>query len=173
MSLKLQKWLVVSLVAGMAACGGNNSKNSPTGPSGSSAAGTWTGTLTRPGGAAPISVRWEAKVQGESDLTGPMTLTNGGATVTITAKASTAGNDKSGYSIHMQLSSNSGDIPAFPSCAVRGNTAGNGQGDPFAQPYTAISVPNLDISYAGCAGFVDYSGQANFLQETARLSLNK
>jgi hypothetical protein len=178
MSLRSQgaAHFVLILAIGLAGCGGgNNSKNNPTGPSsGGSAAGTWTGTLTRPGGLAPMSVRWQASVQGDSTLTGPMTLTNGiGTSVTVTANGNTAGNDKSGYSIHMQLTSNPGDISAFPNCSVRGNTAGGGQGDPFPQPYNAISVPAVDVSYSGCAGFVEYPAQSNFLQETARLTLNK
>ena len=173
MSVRSRMMFVLIVAAMLAACGGNNSKNSPTGPSGNSAAGTWTGTLTRPGGLAPMSVRWEAKVQGESDLTGPMTLTNGGVSVTITAKGSTAGNDKSGYTIHLMLSSNPGDIASFPDCSVRGNTAGNGTGDPFPQPYNSISVPAVDVSYSGCAGFVEYPPQRNFIQEMARLTLNR
>jgi hypothetical protein len=163
--------VVLSLAVALAACGGgNNAKNSPTGPSGSPAAGTWTGTLARPGGLAPMQVRWQASPEGEYSLTGPMTLTNNGTSVTITAKGSTAGNDKSGYSIHMMLSSNSGDIPAFPSCAIRGNTSGGGQGDPFKQPYTSISAPAVDISYTGCAAFVDNSP---FVQERVALTLSK
>jgi hypothetical protein len=166
---------ILVLAIGLSGCSGNNSKNSPTGPSGSGggAAGAWTGTLTRPGGQAPMSVRWQASVQGESDLTGPMTLTNGGASVTVTAKGSTAGNDRSGYTIHLMLSSNTGDIAGFPDCTVRANTAGSGTGDPFRQPYTSISVPALDISYSGCAGFVEYPPQRNFVQETVGLSLTK
>lgn len=173
MSLRSRKLLVFTLAAGLAGCGGNNSKNSPTSPSGGPAAGTWTGTLTRPGGLAPMSVRWEAKAQGDYELVGPLTLTNGGTSVTITGKGATAGNDKSGYSIHMQLSSNPGDIAAFPNCSVRGNTAGSGTGDPFPQPYNTISVPAVDVSYSGCGGFVEYAPQSNFLQETAKLTLNK
>jgi hypothetical protein len=164
---------VLMLAAGLAACGGNNSKNNPTGPGSNSAAGTWTGTLTRPGGLAPMSVRWQATVETDAGLIGPMTLTNGGTSVTIKAKGATAGNDKQGYSIHMQLTSDSGDIPAFPDCKVLGNTAGSGQGDPFRQPYTSISVPTLEVSYLGCAGFVENPPQTNFFRETAALILTK
>jgi hypothetical protein len=171
MSRKYGKVIALILAAGLEACGGNNSQNSPTGPSGNSAAGTWTGTLTRPGGLAPMSVRWQAAVQEGSGLVGPMTLTNGGASVTITAKGSTSGNDKLGYSIHMQLTGNSGEIPGFPTCSVLGSTTGSG--DPFPQPYNAISVPAVDVTYSGCAGFVEYPGLSNSLRETARLSLTK
>jgi hypothetical protein len=164
--------LVLTLAIGVAACG-SNSKNNPTGPGGNSAAGTWTGTLNRPGGLAPMTVRWEAKVQEGQGLVGPMTLTNAGVSVTITGKGSTGGNDSSGYSIHMQLSSNPGDIAGFPNCSVRGNTSGSGQGDPFRQPYNSISVPSVDVSYSGCAGFVENPPQTNFLQEKASLTLNR
>jgi hypothetical protein len=89
----------------------------------------------------------------------------------------TAGNDRQGYKIHTSFNSHAGDIPAGSTgCTVRGNTEGAQEGDPFPQPYTTISVPVFNISYAGCRGFIDtgYSSpQSNFIQETAQMSLWK
>lgn len=165
----LSQFLVAMLVAAAACGGGSHSKNSPVGPSGGPAAGTWTGTLTRPGGLAPMSVQWQAMSDGSYTLAGPMTLTNGATSVTITAKGITAGNDQQGYTIFMQLTSKAGDIAAFPNCTVLGNTPGGGQGDPFPTPYSAITVPAFDLSYNACTGFVE----ANFVRETVAVTLRK
>jgi hypothetical protein len=124
----------------------------------------------------PLTVtRWDVTANNDGSLTGSLTLTSGGASVTLQARGGTGGNDQNGYTIHMSFSSNAGDFPAFPSCSVRGNSIPQ-TGDPFPSPYTAITVPGFDISYSGCRGFIDtgYSSpQANFLQETVQLSLRK
>jgi hypothetical protein len=110
-------------------------------------------------------------------LIGPMTLTNGGASVTVTARGNTSGNDRNGYSIHTSFNPHAGDIPSgLTGCTVRANTEAPRAGDPFPQPYTTISVPVFSISYSGCRGFIDtgYSSpQSNFIQETAQLNLRK
>jgi hypothetical protein len=168
--------LIAVALACLPACGGNNSSNSPTSPSGAaSTVGTWTGTITRPGGLAPITVQWEVTTT-SGGLSGPVTLTNGSATAKTTGKGNTAGNDKNGYTIHMEFSSNAGDSPGFPNCTIRGNTTGPQSGDPFPSPYAAITVPAFSISYNSCRGFIDtgYSDPlANFLQETVQLTLHK
>jgi hypothetical protein len=161
-------------------CSGSGSSESPTSPSSSGGAaptaGAWTGTITRPGGLDPVSVRWEVTTNTDG-LIGPMTLTSGGASVTVTARGNTSGNDRQGYAIHTSFNSHSGDIPAGSTgCTVRGNTMGPQEGDPFPQPYTTISVPVFSISYSGCRGFIDsgYSSpQSNFIQETVQLNLRK
>jgi hypothetical protein len=173
---------IVSLVA--LGCGGGSSSNSPTAPSGSggtsAVTGGWTGTITRPGGLGTLSLRWEAATDPAVDyrIAGPMTLTNGGTSVTVPAQGNTAGNDRNGYSIHMSFNSELGSTSPDPAvCTVRGNSAPVRQeGDPFPQPYRTISVPTFQISYSGCRGLVDtgYSSpQSNFLQENVQLSLQK
>jgi hypothetical protein len=105
-----------------------------------------------------------------------MTLTNGAASVTVTANGITAGNDQRGYSIHLDFSSKAGDSPTFPNCGLLGNSAGAQEGDPFPSPYTSISVPAFSVNYNGCRGFIDtgYSSPlANSLQETGQLSMHK
>jgi len=168
--------LIAAALLCLPACGGGNSSNSPTSPSGAaSTAGTWTGTITRPGGLAPITVRWEVTTTSQG-LSGPMALTNGAATAQTTVQGNTAGNDKNGYTIHMSFSSNPGDSAGFPNCTIRGNTNGPQEGDPFPSPYSAITVASFSISYNSCRGFIDtgYSDPlANFLQETVQLTLHK
>lgn len=160
------------------ACSRNSSSGGPTSPSGAGgtapAAGTWIGTLTRPNGQAAMTVRWQVTVQTNPDdvLTGPMTLTNGTNSVTMNARGNLGGNDSQGYSIYLQLTSNTGDNPAFPDCRVVGNTLSGS--DPFPKPYTAVTIAALDVSYSGCRGFVEYASPLqNFLQETVRLTLTK
>jgi hypothetical protein len=104
-----------------------------------------------------------------------MTLTNGAASVTVTARGITGGNDRNGYMIFVSFNQEPGEAPAT-GCAVRANSAGAGEGDPFPTPYTSISVPILDVSYNSCREFIDtgYSSpMSNFLQETVQLSLRK
>lgn len=159
--------LVVSaLVASVGCSGGGNSANSPVSPSNTTLLGVWTGTVTRPAGFPPLSVRWETPTLNDYSLTGPLTLTNGsGVSVTVTGQGNTAGNDRLGYTIHMSFQSDA----VSPNCTVRGNTTGSQTGDPFPAPYKSISVPAFNVTYASCGALV---GQNN-LQETAQLSLTK
>jgi hypothetical protein len=171
---------VVVMMLNLAACGGGSkNSNSPLAPSagGSSpASGVWTGTITRPAGLGTISVRWEAAngtIGNIPGLTGPMTLTNGAASITVTANGITSGNDKDGYKIHLDFQSKSGDSPAFPACSI----VGSDDADPWPSPYTSISAPAFNITYNGCRGFIDtgYSNaQACCLQEAgSQLSMHK
>ena len=87
-----------------------------------------------------------------------------------------AGNDSSGYTLHMSITSKTGDSPAFPTCTMNANSAGAQQGDPFPSPYTSISVPVFSITYNTCRGFIDTgysSALSNSLQETVQLSMRK
>jgi hypothetical protein len=174
--------VAVALAIGLSVygCSGSGSSESPTSPSGSGGAaptaGGWTGTITRPGGLDPVTVRWDVTTTTDG-LIGPMTLTSGGASVTVTARGNTSGNDRQGYVIHTSINSHTGDIPAAaPGCTVRGNTEAPQGGDPFPQPYSTISVPAFNISYNGCRGVIDtgYSSPlSNSIQEIVQLNLRK
>jgi hypothetical protein len=173
--MSLKGLLVVVLGMLIVACGGGNSNDeSPTSPSGSGgsapAAGAWTGTFARPGGQAPLSLRWEATANG-SDLNGPLTLTNGAVSIRVPLRGSTSGNDRQGYDIHMSIMTNPGDIAGFPTCRVLGNTEGTP--DPFSSPYTSITVRTFNISFSECSGFVENPPQRNGFQEIGQLSLRK
>jgi|CXWK01.1.fsa_nt_gi hypothetical protein len=168
--------LLACLVSVSCRGGEGSSPTSPTGPGGTSpTAGVWTGTLTRPGSLGTLSLRWDVTTSA-GGLTGPMTLTNGAATVTVTARGATSGNDGQGYAVFVSFNQNAGEAPAT-GCSVRGNSTGAMAGEPFPAPYTRITIPTFNISYSGCrGGLVDtgYSSPlSNFLQETVRLELSK
>ena len=172
--------VALAMCISVCGCSGSGSSESPTSPSGSGGAaptaGGWTGTITRPGGLDPVSVRWDVTTNTDG-LIGPMTLTSGGASVTVTARGNTSGNDRQGYVIHTSFNSHAGDIPAGATgCTIRANTEAPQGGDPFPQPYTTISVPAFNISYSGCRGFIDTgypNPQSNFIQEIGQLNLRK
>lgn len=163
------------------ACGGGGgaSSNSPTAPSGPGGAapttGAWTGTLTRPGDLGTLSLRWEATTNSNT-LIGPLTLTNGAASVTVTARGITGGNDRQGYAIFMSFNQEAGEAPAT-GCRLIASTVQMGEGEPFPAPYNRITIRGLDVSYSGCRGGLISTGFSNpmsdFLQETARLELSK
>lgn len=158
--------------------GGGNQSNSPTAPSGSGGtaptAGAWTGTLTRPGGLGTLSLRWEVTTDADG-LVGPLTLTNGAASATVTARGNTSGNDR-GYRVHMSFNAQLVNAPAG-GCTIRGATSGPQEGEPFPSPYTRITIPTFSIQYSGCRGGLISTGypnaQSDFLEETARLELSK
>lgn len=162
------------------ACGGGDESSSPTAPSGSGGAaptaGAWRGTITRPGGLGTLSLRWEAATNADG-LSGPLTLTNGAASVTVTARGNTSGNDRLGYVIFVSFNQNAGEAPATGCAIIGASTPATQAGDPFPAPYTSISVPRFDISYSGCRGGLIDTGypnaQSNFLRETVRLELAK
>lgn len=171
---------LVSLFVANACGGGNPNANnplSPTSPGGTApVAGPWTGTLTRPGDLGTLSVRWEATTNADG-LIGPLTLTNAGTSVTVTARGNVSGNDRQGYEIFVSFNQNAGDAPTS-GCAITASSAGGANGNvPFAAPYNRITIPTLDISYSGCRGGVISTGysnaQSNFLRENARLEMSK
>ena len=159
-------------------CAGGSEGPGPTSPSGpggtSPTAGVWTGTITRPGGLGTISLRWVVTTNTDG-LMGPMTLTNGTTSVTVTARGITGGNDRQGYAIVVSFNQNAGEAPAT-GCAVIGGPAG-ASGEPFPAPYTRIAIPTFDISYSGCRGGLINTGfsspQTNFLREIVSLDLSK
>ncbi len=88
--IRLGLSLSIALSAFAAGCGGGGSA-STTSPTQATAiqtsSGTWTGTLSRPNGLAPISVSWAAaasKATNGVNLTGPVTLTVAGGSLTST-----------------------------------------------------------------------------------------
>ena len=167
MKLLPRSLLLASILVAHLSCGsGSNSQNSPIAPGNTTLVGVWTGTVTRPAGFAPLSVRWETGLN-DFILTGPVTLTNGGVSVTTNGQSNLAGNDQSGYTIHLSFMSSA------PGCTVRGNTSGSQLGDPFPQPFRTISVPVFDISYNNCQAFIDPGGVSNFRQETVQVNLTK
>lgn len=150
-------------------CGSGNSSNSPTAPGSTVLSATWTGTLTRPGGLAPMTVRWVA-TQSDTGLSGPLTLTNNGVSVTFPAQGGPAGNDSSGFRFFMQFKGDTGSISGFPTCAVLGNTQGTP--DAFPSPYNKVTVASFSISYQNCKGFID-TGASTGLSEVAQLTMSK
>jgi hypothetical protein len=183
MSKTMWRVIALALAMGVAGCsGGSKTENSPVAPSGGGpapAAGPWTGTITRPNGLGTLSVQWQANMatfNGVSGLTGPMTIGNGSATVTVTANAITSGNDSNGYTMHLDLSSKAGDSVAFPNCTIGGSTNAPEGHDPFPSPFTTINIPAFGISYGFCRAFIitGYpNSQSDFLQETVQLSMHK
>lgn len=162
------------------ACGGegaaSNSPTAPSGPGGTApAAGIWTGTLIRPGDLGTLSLRWEATTV-NNDLQGPLTLTNGAASVTVTARGSVGGNDRQGYGIFMSFNQNAGEAPTT-GCALIAATVQTPEGEAFPAPYNRIVIRGVDISYSGCRGGLISTGysnpQTNFLREIVRLELSK
>lgn len=155
------------------ACGGGGSSSGPLGPT-APTEGAWTGTITRPEGRGTLSVRWEATTSG-SDLRGPLTMTNGAASVTVTARGSTGGNDRQGYAIWVSFNQENNELPTT-GCAVRAATVTMPGGEPFPAPYNRFTIRGLDITYSGCRGGListGYSGDSNFLRETVRLEMSK
>ncbi|MGE0447287.1 MAG: hypothetical protein AB7P99_18835 [Vicinamibacterales bacterium] len=173
---------LLALLLGAACGGGDPSSRSPTAPSAtgsaggtSSTAGTWTGTLTRPGGLGTLSARWEAAIN-RNNLEGPLTLTNGEASVTVMARGSTGGNDREGYGISMSFNQEPGELPTT-GCAVLAGPVGGGDGRNFPAPYNRFTFNGLDISYSGCRGGLISTGysdpQTNFLREVVSLEMSK
>jgi hypothetical protein len=135
----------------------------------------WTGTITRPGGLGTLSLRWEVTTSADG-LRGPLTLTNGAASVTVTARGITGGNDRQGYAIWVSFNQEPGELPTN-GCAVLASTVQTQEGEPFPAPYNRFTIRGLDISYSGCRGGLISTGysdpQSNFLRETVRLEMSK
>jgi hypothetical protein len=163
MKLSTPAIILVVVVAG-AGCKKSNSANSPLNPGTSPLPGVWTGTVVRPGGLAPLSVRWDTGLDSYT-MNGPLTLTNGNVSATTTGQGNVAGNDNNGYTIYMSFSSTG------PGCTVRGSTDGPTVGDPFPQPFKTISVPVFSISYLQCQELL--GSNLPFLEEKVQLNLTK
>jgi hypothetical protein len=163
MKLSTPAVVLVALVAS-AGCKKSNSANSPLNPGSSPLPGVWTGTLTRPGGLAPFSVRWDTGLDGYS-MNGVMTLSSGNVSATTTGQGNVAGNDSKGYTIFLSLSS------AGPGCTVRGSSDGPTEGQPFPQPFKTISIPVFSISYLQCQDLL--GSNTPFLEEKVQLNLTK
>jgi hypothetical protein len=159
--------LMVTMLFSVASCNkGSNTTSSPTGPSNSTSA--WTGTITRPSGQGTMTVSWNPTTDSNGKMTGPMTLTYKGVAVTIpTMEVILAGNS-SGYTIHVDFTAFTGQIPAYPTCSINAASLTSGAGDPFPSPYNSINVA-LDSFYNSCAGFID----AGSIHETTQLTISK
>jgi hypothetical protein len=171
--IRLGLSLSIALSACVAGCGGAGSA-SPTSPTQATAiqtfSGTWTGTLSRPNGFAPISVSWApaaSKATNGVNLTGPVTLTVAGGSLTST--------DSHGGLINGTLtfifSVAAGSSPSFPSCFVsmmQDITASN-----VSESSTTFTSSPFDINYDSCQGFVAPEGITNFRIESSVLTLNK
>lgn len=155
-------------------CGGSSSATSPstTTADGGGLPGSWTGSLSRPGGLGPIAVTFEIGAQNpDFSNTGPMTLTFGGATVTATGRVTSSGNDKNGYMVTVSLQANRGEIAGFPNCSIVGGA--NGASVPFTAPYKSMSIA-VRMSYRSCDGFITPpSPLTNSVDEDAQLTLTK
>jgi hypothetical protein len=172
---------LLALVGAMA-CGGGGS-NSPTSPTGTpqgqegtvALGGSWTGTLSRPNGLASIAVRWEATqatTGNESHLRGPMTLTNGAASVTLAMDAVLGGNDSSGYNVRFNWGASTagacsivtdGSTSAESTSRIRG---------PF-RAGTTITTGTFSLLYGNCQGFIEPDEQRTGHTETTQLSVTK
>ena len=169
----------VLVLLSVAACsklggGGSNTENSPVGPSSNfNVSGTWTGSLSRPDGST-VAVRWQVTMgkddRGNDIMTGPMTLTYNGVSVTAPGRGVPSGNDRSGYTIHFSMMGKPGDTPALPSCYVIGSVV---DAAPFTQPYTSISTAPFDVSYNNCTGFINPPPQRLQVVESTRFNATK
>jgi len=100
-----------------------------------------------------------------------MALTFGGATVTVTGRVTSGGNEKNGYAVTISMQAARGDIAAFPNCSVFGGA--NGAAVPFASPYRSISIA-VHMAYRSCDGFITPpSPLNNSVEEDAQLTLTK
>ena len=156
---------VLTLSALAAACGGggrggNNSSSptSPTNPNNANLTGTWTGSLSRPGGLSPVAVRWAA-TQESFNLSGPFTMTYNGISIQVTTRGTVA-TDNGGLTIGFQFFLDPGASPVIPSCSVV--TEGPGGGPlriPGVTPNaTSLTSSPFDITYRSCRGFIENDG---------------
>ena len=141
-----------------------------TGPSSTTMTGTWAGTLSRPGGLAPIAVRWQV-TRSENNLTGPMTLTNGASSVTFTMGGMLSGPNADGYGLNLRVSVAEGGIATLPSCSIINNGTVDASG--LREGTTNITTNTFTISYRSCNGFVDPEAPRTVLDESTQLVLNK
>jgi hypothetical protein len=164
-------------VGGSVACRGD-SKTSPTVTA--ALEGPWTGTLSRPNGLAPIAVRWEAtqkETNGVRELTGPMTLTIGAVSVTFSISAVLAGNNDSGFSVHVILTAPAGSIATLPNCAIfTGASESVDSTSRLKAPFSAgatISTNGFTLRYSNCQGFMEPDPPSTSRIEATQLNLTK
>ena len=158
---------VLLLSAGCKKSGSDTSTN----PSGtSSLSGTWTGTLSRPDGLAPIAVRWEA-TRTDGPMSGPITLTNGSSSVTFPLSAAVSGPGSSVTSIHFNIGTTAGSIPTLPACSILANDSVDASG--LKEPITTITTNVFTMNYGQCQGFVDPVTNTNFRTESTQLTITK
>lgn len=176
MKKRQQPWLIIVVAcaagAGCSQLGGDNGQGNPVAPSNVSAVqGTWNGTLTRPNGQV-LSLRWIAapgKVNGFDGLTGPMTLTGPTASASALGEASTAGNDKQGYTVGLWLR----DATPPSGCRVTAGLQQGQTGDPYRAPYTTITATSTIFVAGDCRGVFTGGSQFTNLTEVVSISLSK
>src|SRR6266536_4242253 len=121
---KSRVFFIVLVALVVASChggssGGDSGNSGPAlnAPDATTLSGTWIGTLSRPGGLPSIGVRWDLTQSGQA-LSGPMTLTNNGISLTFTAKGSLAGGAASGYNLGLDnFAFNAGVVTNLPNCS--------------------------------------------------------
>lgn len=157
----------------MTACGGGGGGGSDApsllGPSNATLSGTWTGSLSRPSGLAPITVRWIATHSGGT-LSGPITLTNGAGSITYPVTANISGGPQGGqgYSINLNMAV-SGGASNLPACGINGGPQFSG----LTAPVTSMTSNVFNIEYNDCRGFVDPPPPRTGLTEATQMNLTK
>lgn len=151
--------VLCALVSG---CGGPSSPTS-SGGDGSTLfpAGTWVGTLSRPG-AAPLAATWVATrgaataSLSSGSFAGPLTLTFGGMSVIAELTGNLAGSNTApdgGYKFNFDIGMTAGAASAVPSCSIQSCCGGTTQD--LHDSSTAITTAPFQVSYVGCRGFID------------------
>lgn len=163
--------LTVSTGCGKSGGGSDGPELTPTSPS-SNTGGGWTGTLSRPEGKPSIAVSWQA-TQGGSFLSGPMTLTYGGNSVTVMGSGEMITTDnRATYTIFIALKANPGEIASLPNCQIIGGALAR-PGVAFPAPFQAITAAPVTINYTSCQGFIDPPPQRTSVTESSQLTLTK
>lgn len=167
-SLILLAGVLLAVTAGCKGKGGS-SGNSLTSPSSTTLSGTWTGTLSRPSGFAPITVQWVATHSGEN-LTGPVTLTSGNTSVTYPLNANVRGGGEQGYNIFWDFRLQPGGAVNLPNCSINSSGAGV---TGLREPVTTMTSSTFRMEYFSCQGFVEPDPPSNSRSEETRLTLTK
>ncbi len=156
------------LLAWLCACGAGGSRSPLTEPSSTSLAGTWVGTLSRPGGLPSISVRWVVTQSG-AEMSGPMTLTSTTGSITFEIPGGVAGNaDAYSFALFLNRATRSATIP---SCTIQSTTLAQANG--LRSPVTTIITDPFTIQYSDCRGFMDPPAQRTDVSETTQFSISK
>ncbi len=116
-------------------------------------------------------VSWQAAQSGHF-LTGPMTLTNGATSVTVTGAGEVAGDERAGYTLFISIRAAAGEIAGLPNCSIIGGSLAR-PGIPFPQPFRAITAAPVAMNYTLCQGFMNPPPQRTDVSESSQLTLTK
>lgn len=130
-----------------------SSPNSPPNPANTNLSGTWTGTLTRPSGLSPISIRWVGTQDNRGSLSGPFSMTFNGVTIDATFDGSFSGGTSQAASISFRVFLTTGASSVSPTC----NIVSNGTMTTFTAK-SLTSAP-FNVSYTSCKGFIENDAQ--------------